>query len=164
VRLSKKFAALAITAAVALTGTAALAYWTTSGSGEGSADAAAGQVDNLGFVTDPIADMYPGDDSQSLSVAVTNNHATQNAYVTSVKAYLTVEPAVVGGVCGAGDFLLNGSPAPGTAALAATLTWSAQDLDPAETADATGTIQFNNLGSNQDDCKSAAVTLHYIAS
>jgi hypothetical protein len=37
VRLSKKFAAIAITATVALTGTAALAYWTNNGSGGGSA-------------------------------------------------------------------------------------------------------------------------------
>ncbi|HEY3240428.1 MAG TPA: hypothetical protein VGL92_12730 [Acidimicrobiia bacterium] len=163
-RLSKKFAAIAITAGVALTATAAFAYWTTSGSGTGSAAAADGQIDNLSFVTDAITDMFPGDSEQTLRVAVTND-STQSAYVASVKAYLTVVPALSTDVCGAGDFLLNGDAAPGAEADAVSLTWTAQDLAPTTgTDDATGTIQFNNLGTNQDGCKGAAVTLNYLAS
>ena len=162
-RLSKKLAIAAV-ATVAAVGAAssAFAYWTTSGSGTGSASAASGQVDHLGFTTASISDMFPGDSSQSLTVTVTND-ATQNAYVASVKAYLTVVP--VSGSCAAGNFKLNGSAAPGDADHAASLTWLGQDLAKSGGHDdATGSIQFNNLSSNQDGCKGAAVTLNYLAS
>jgi hypothetical protein len=103
--------------------------------------------------------MYPGDASQDLTVTVTNTSG-ESAYVAGVKAYVTTNKSG----CTGADFLLNGAAAPSTALDAVALTWSAQDLVATGHDDATGTIQFNNTGDNQDACKSAAVTIHYLAS
>lgn len=164
--MRKKLAAIAIVAVVGLAGTAAFAYWTTSGFGSGSADAAPGQINNLKFDTTELNAMFPGDSSQTLTVKVTNT-ATQNAYVASVKAYLEVTKATgaPAGACDPSDFRLNSNPAPGLLDTHATLTWTPVDLAPNGFANATGTIQFNNkAGVNQDGCKDASVTLHYLAS
>jgi hypothetical protein len=152
--------------AVVAGGTAALlgvgvafAYWTTSGSGEGSAATTAGVVDQLSFDQAAVADMYPGDSSQPLTVTVTND-ASESAYVTTVKAYITTDKSG----CTGADFLLGGAAAPSTAGTAVALVWTAQDLIAGGSDEATSTIQFNNTGANQDACKEAVVTINYVAS
>jgi hypothetical protein len=160
VRFSKKFAAISIVAASALVAGGAFAYWTSTGSGTGSAATTAGVNGNLGFATDALTAMYPGDSAQTFQVTVTNNELAggQNSYVAGVKAHITTDK--VG--CTGADFLLNGTPAPSTLATAAVLSWTPVDLAPQASQD-TGnvTIQFNNTASNQNACKSAAVTLNY---
>lgn len=139
----------------------AYAYWTTTGSGTGTGATTAGVTDTLSFTQDALADMYPGDSSKPLSVTIENTHADQKVYVTTVKAYLTV---VGSGTCAANDFMLGGAAAPGDLANAVTMTWTAQELDPGESDEATSTIQFNNKATDQDGCKAATVTVHYDAS
>lgn len=156
---SKKIAAVVI-GAVALTGTGvAYAYWTTSGSGTGSGTTTAGVKDQLGFTQSTLTAMFPGDTAQTLTVTVKNN-STESAYVTAVKAYITTNKSG----CTGADFLLGGAAAPSTAAGATALTWTAKDLAAGASQDATSTIQFNNTSSGQDACKSAAVTINYVAS
>jgi hypothetical protein len=56
-------------------------------------------------------------------------------------------------------------PAPVDAASAVSLNVTPIDLVPADTTTKTFTMQFNNKSAtNQDACKNAAVTIHYIAS
>ena len=69
-RLNKKLAAVAITATVALTASAAFAYWTTTGAGDGSVTAASsngtlvlhGIIGDGATVSPPVAGHapYPG--------------------------------------------------------------------------------------------------------
>lgn len=161
-KFSKKqyLAAGAAAAIVVAGGGAAYAYWTTSGSGTGTGSTTAGVTNQLSFVQTPISAMYPGDSQQNLSVTVTNTSG-ENAYVTSVKAYITTDKTG----CTGADFLLGGNAAPSTAATAVALTWTAQDLAKSTGNDvATSTIQFYDTGANQDACKSAAVTINYVAS
>jgi hypothetical protein len=158
-RNKKKLAALATGALVLGSAGVAYAYWTTTGTGTGAGTTSAGVVDMVGFDQDALNPMYPGDSSQPLSVTVSND-STESAYIAVVKAYITTNKAG----CTGADFLLDGVAAPSTAAAAAELAWTAQDLGAGLADDATGTIQFNNTGGNQDACKSAAVTIHYLAS
>jgi hypothetical protein len=155
--LKKKMIAGAAVAALALgVGGTAFAYWTSTGSGSGSAATTAGSSD-LTYSQNTLTAMYPGDSSQALTVTVTNNSLTQNEHVGGVAAYITTDQAG----CTGADFLLDGVAAPSTLATAHALSFTATDLAPGTTADATGTIQFNNTAGNQDVCKSAAVTLNY---
>lgn len=145
--------------AVATAGTA-YAYWTTSGSGTGSGATTAGTVDALSFTQTGLTAMYPGDASQPLTVSVRNTSTTESAYVSTVKAFITTDQTG----CTGADFLLGGTPAPVDAADARALTWTPADLVAGSAADASSTVQFNNTTGNQDACKGAVVTVHYLAS
>jgi hypothetical protein len=154
---SKK--ALAVVTAVALLagGGTAFAYWTTTGTGAGTAATTAGTLNNLTFTQSTVNAMYPGDSSQALTVGVKNT-GTESTYVTTVKAYITTDKSG----CTGADFKIAGV-ATGTALAPTGLTWTAADLAANGTADATSTIQFNNTTANQDACKTATVTVHYVA-
>jgi hypothetical protein len=163
----QKLTIAGVTAAVLSTSGVAFAYWSTSGSGSGAGSTSAGTANSLSFTQNPVgvadtsvdlAPMFPGDTAQNLSVRVRNT-SSESAYVSTVKAYITTDKSG----CTGADFLLGGSPAPSTAATAAGLTWSAQDLAAGAADNATSTVGFNNTGSLQDACKGAAVTLHYVA-
>ena len=173
-RKNHKRAAVLATGALVLGSTGvAYAYWTTTGSGTGVGSTMSGDVDTpsaLTFDQDSINAMYPGDSPQALTVTVTNGD-TESYYVSSVKAYITTDK---GTSCTGADFLLGGDPtadpavpgsaAPSTAATATPLTWSATELSGGGgNADATSYVQFNDTGANQDGCKGATVTIHYIA-
>jgi len=156
----KRVAAIgALTAATLVGGGMAYGYWTTTGTGTGSADVAAGQINNLSFVQDPLTDMHPGDSAQTLKVTVTNADA-QSAYVTSVGAYITTDTAD----CDGDDFLINGVST-GVAGSPTPLTWAPGDLaSGGSQANGADTVQFNNKSAtNQDVCKEAAVTINYVA-
>jgi hypothetical protein len=168
--LSKKSKALVAGAAIAgLAGTGvAYAYWTTSGSGSGTGSTTAGTVDKLTFTQNPAGDpdtsvalaaMYPGDSAQTLTVRVRNT-STESAYVAHVQAYITTDKSG----CTAADFKLGGVPSAAVdASTAKALSWTAADLAAGAAANATSSVQFNNTGDNQDACKGATVTLHYLA-
>lgn len=157
---NKKKAAAAGTILALIGGGAAYAYWTTSGSGTGAGSTTAGQTGNLTFTQDALTAMYPGDTPQTLKVKV-KNVSSENAYVSTVKAFITTDKQG----CTGADYLLGGTAAPSAAEGARALTWTAQDLAKTDgNADATSTIQFNNTGANQDACKGAKVTVNYIAS
>lgn len=154
-----------VAAAVIAAGTGtALAYWSTTGSGTGSATTTSGVSNSLAFTTSTINAMYPGDSAQNFKVTVQNTDANQSEYVTSVKAYLTVTPTS-GNTCDATNYLLDGHSDTSVSA-PVTLAWTAQELAKGASAstDSTDTIQFHNTTSNQDGCKDAAVTINYVAS
>ena len=169
-RNKKKIAALATGALVLGSAGVAYSYWTTTGSGSDTGTTTAGASDTLNFDHDALTPMYPGDAPQPLTVAVSNDKSapTQSVYVTTVEAYVTTDKDG----CDGTDFFLTDGSAGAVGSTSSetspvTLTWEAQDLAVDETRDATGTIQFNNKSgenANQDACKGATVTIHYLAS
>jgi hypothetical protein len=145
---------------LALSGVA-YAYWTTGGSGTGSGSTAAGAANQLSVAGDVANAMFPGDNPQTVTATVTNN-GTENYRVQTLSAYVTTDK---GSDCTGDNYLINGNPAPSTSGTAVDLSITAKDLAPSGTQTKTFTMQFNNkAATNQDLCKSAAVTIHYIAS
>lgn len=158
-KLSKKTTAIIAGSALVLgTGGVAYAYWSTTGTGSGTATTTAGVAGQLTFAQTAITPMYPGDAEQVLTVAVTNT-ANESAYVSGVKAFITTDQPG----CTGADFLLGGTSGHSDLATAKPMTWSAVDLGADSSANATSTVQFNNTAANQDDCKSADVTINYVA-
>lgn len=157
--LPMKKKAVAILAGGLLIATAggAYAYWTTSGTGTGTAATSAGTA-NLTFTQTALATaMFPGDSPQTLTVKVTNA-ATNSAYVAGVGAYITT--GNLG--CTGADYKIGGF-SNGTVGAPTPLTWTAADLIAGGFANATSTIQFNNTTGDQSACKSAVVTVNYVA-
>lgn len=161
-KLNKRIAVAAGTAAMMVAAGVAFAYWTTTATGSGTGATTAGVTETLSFIQDPLTAMYPGDSSQPLVVAIANTDLLEKVYVTTVKAYITTNKPG----CDGTDFNLKGSTTSVSPATAVALTWAAQELDAlsAETDDAIGTVKFNNKATDQDACKSAVVTIHYLAS
>ena len=157
---SKKKTAAVVTAGVLGLATAggAYAYWTTNGGGTGTASTSAGS-ENVFLVTGGVANaMFPGDSAQNATATIKNT-ASENYRIQSVTAYVTTNKDG----CTGSDYKLNGTAAPSTAVTAVSLGVSPVDLAPAATTTVDFTLQFNNKAANQDACKGADVTLHYIA-
>lgn len=136
---------------------AAFAYWSTTGSGTGTAATAAGTANLVIAQTAAPTNLAPGVPASTISGTVTNN-ATNAAFVTTVTVAITSVTKATGapaGTCDATDYTLTG------AAMAVGV-----NIAPGASAPFTGaTLGFNNKASaNQDGCKGATVTLGYTAS
>jgi hypothetical protein len=144
--------AVITTALVVVGGGAAYAFWTTSGSGTGSA--ATGSTVPITVVqTSTLNPMFPGDTAQTL----TGNFDNPNAGPVHVASVTVSISSVTGGAgaCDATDYTLTG----------ATMTVNADVPSGNGQGAWTGaTLQFNNKASNQDGCKGATVNLAYTAS
>jgi hypothetical protein len=144
-------------------GTAAYAYWTTGGTGSGTA--AAGTSSAITVTGTSASTLYPGTTSTVSFTAAnpgTTDQSISTIHLVSVQAYPTANDRTAGtnvitgcgGVAGAGhDFAMpdvtvnpttDGNIAHGATAQALT---------------ATGTLTMNNLGTNQDSCKNAFLAL-----
>jgi hypothetical protein len=133
---------------------AAFAYWTTSGSGDGTASA--GDVAGITVnQTSTLDAMYPGDSAQTLSGDFDNGNDGP-VYVGTVTASIdSVDTAVgVTGTCDASDFTLEH----------AVMTVNAEvPHGSSQGAWSGATIHFNDkTTTNQDACKGATVNLHYV--
>jgi hypothetical protein len=159
----KRAAAIgAVTAATLVGGTVAFAYWTTTGTGTGSA--------TVGSTTDfTIVDqdttggpLSPGGPSQT-AVFKVRNPGTGHQYATQVVVSVANPDGTAWSAagCTAADFILNGED-PGDPA---TVTVG-EDLGPAtNSAERSVTIQmWNNPGAAQNGCKGVTVPLHYAVS
>lgn len=157
-RLSKKVAALVSGAAivVASSGGVAFAYWSTTGSGTGTATTSSGAANLAVLQTSTISNMYPGDAPQSIAGSVTNN-AANSAFVQKVVVSVSSVTQAAGatGTCDASDYALT------TPEMTV-----GKDIAAGKSESFSGaSIQFNNKsGSNQDGCKGATVNLAYNAS
>jgi hypothetical protein len=157
----KKLAALA--AVVAVGGGTAYAFWTTSGTGSGTASA--GTSSAITIAGTSASTLYPGTTSTVSFTAAnpgTGNQSISTIHLVSVQAYPTANDRTAatnvitacGGVAGAGhDFAMpdvtvnpatDGDIAHGATAQALT---------------ATGTLTMNDLSTNQDTCKGAFLAL-----
>jgi len=151
---SKK--ALVGAAIVGLVGSgAAYAYWTISGAGTGSATTGTNVAITVNQ-TSSIAGLYPGQAAQTLAGDFTNPNAGPT-YVAAVTATgYTIDAAHVSAGClvTGGHYTLGGA-APVTASVPAGTNVGAW----------TGlSIVMNNLGTNQDFCKGATLTITYASS
>lgn len=154
---TKVASVLAVTAVIALGGTAAMAYWTTTGSGTGSG--AAGTTQTLTVLqTTSVTGLYPG----GPSVALSGNFYNPNpgpAHVTTVTAgTITATKATdaPAGSCAGSDFQIigTGTVADSSVPSSATATdyqgsWSGLS------------ISMVNASTNQDGCKGATLSIAY---
>lgn len=158
-KMTKKNKIAAVCAAAVLTsvgGGVAFAYWTTTGSGDGSATT--GTNDAITVVqTSTVTGLQPGGTAQTLRGNF-NNLNTSPVYVTDVVASIASVAKATGapdGTCDASDFSLVGA----TMAVG-------HEVASGEGVDGWGgaTIAFNNkTGANQDGCKGATVNLAYVS-
>ena len=154
-KLTKK--TLVVSAALMLMGTGgvAFAYWTNSGSGTGTATTGT----NTAVVvnqTSSITGLYPGQSAQTLAGNFDNPNAGAT-YVTAVTATgYTIDGthATAGCTVAQGNYTLGGtSNTPGSVPSGSAVgAWSGL------------TITMNNLGTNQDACNGAIVTITYASS
>jgi hypothetical protein len=159
----KRLAAVAGGTAIVMAGAGiGYAYWTTSGTGNGSATTADGNATAFSVAGGAASDMFPGDEAQTVTATVTNV-GDESYKLQTLSAYLTIdEPHATAG-CSASDYLLNGVDAPGTAGMAANLHVAPTELAKRATTEKTFTLQFHDKSTEQDSCKGASVTVNYIA-
>lgn len=159
-RRSKKILAIGATttAAVLIGGGVAVAYWTTTGSGSGTATA--GNVAALTVAQDgpAVTGLFPGGPSSTRGLTVTNPGASD----VLVSAF-TATPASVAPVVSA-----PGDPAcvAGTdfTAAAASITPTTVPAGGSVTFPAAVTIAMAETGVNQDACKGVTLTVDYTVS
>jgi len=151
----KKIALLAAGVVVVGSSGAAYAYWTNSGSGTGTAVTGTNSAVTV-VQTSSISGMYPGEGTRALSGNFNNPNAG-NTYVTAVTATgyaIDATHVTAGCTVAQGNYTLGGtSNTPGDVAAGNGVgSWSGL------------TVQMNNLGTNQDACKGATVTITYASS
>jgi hypothetical protein len=138
------FGVIAVAAVAAVGG---YAFWTTGGTGTGSATTGT----TAGIVvkqTSTVTGLYPGGPAQPLSGNFDNGNASA-VHVASVSGSVT-GTSVVG--CNAADFVVTGSPAA-----------NVQDV-PSGTAQGAWSglsVSMTETGVNQDLCKNATLTITY---
>lgn len=143
---------------------AAYAYFTSTGSGAGTATvgtAANWQVD----VTVGTDLLYPGYGSADITVDVTNM-GSGNQLLDQLVATVDAPTYTAGPSCTADDFALSGGSWVITnGGKTATLSGINADLDPSDVyTDASLSVSMNNLPQNQNDCQGATVNLSFDAS
>jgi hypothetical protein len=170
---TKKVMTVVLAGAIVLGGAgAALAYFTSSGSGTGTTSVGIA-ASNLSITdnSSSLTPLLPGSPAQDVTVTVTNESTTQSAYVNGLTAYVTVteDPTYASlnsYVCSSADFLLDGVAGSTSGTPVTIAGWTAQDLasngGSASTVPTDNTIQFNDLANtNQDTCQDATVTINY---
>ena len=134
-------------------GGAAYAYWTTSGSGTGSAST--GTTSAVGVVQDSTpTGMYPGGPAGSLNGHFTSTNAS-NVNIGSVTAVVS---SVTNGSadsskpsCVPADYVISGASGSYTVPTGTSTPWTGL------------TIALTNSAFNQDNCKSATAIITYTA-
>lgn len=179
IKSKKGLALLAVLAIVAISAVGAYAYFTSTGTGSGTAST--GTSANFTVAQDafsvsyPAVTLYPGVNSQPLQGTVTNpgaGHQQLNTITASIQAP-TLAPLASGpNACTAADYALSGAGwAVAANGLSAVKTVN-QDLAPAGVYNFSGlsvsmlnradTVAGDGSG-NQDKCKNATVNLKYDA-
>lgn len=165
-------------ATLAMSGVA-YAYWTTSGSGTGSATTSSGSAAQLKVhqTSAPTANqLAPGQPGSTLAGTVENLTASPNGVSYALKAVkidldVTKASGAASGTCDANDYKIvspNQQAAYSVTAGVGTVTTnikadgSAYELTAGQDAAGwTSTLSFVNSAANQDQCKGATVNLTY---
>lgn len=145
---------LAGIATIAITGGSAIAYWTTSGSGTGSAavgSSTAVTVTQLGTITA----LTPGSTPQAINFKITNALATPQT-IGAVSIALTVPAGSNASLpnCTVGDFTLVQPTV-----IDADLVSGDTNFTPSGAS-----LALKNTGFNQDNCKNATIGITFTAS
>ena len=153
---TKKTVAVAAGALLLVSGAgAAYAYWTNSGAGSGTAETGTNAAVTVNQ-TSVITGMYPGGPAQTLAGNFNNPNAGAT-HVTAVTATgYTIDATSVAAGCtvAGGNYSLGGTAPVGADVPAGNATGAWTGLN----------ITMNNLGTNQDFCKGATVTILYASS
>jgi hypothetical protein len=141
---------------------AAYAFWTSGGSGTGSAST--GDTTAVTVVqTSVVSDLRPGGSPQELSGDFTNPVANGPVFVTDVTVSIgdvTKAEGAASGVCDASDYVLTNPVMDVNQTIPTGVAQGAWGVP-----DDVATIQFqNDPTTNQDQCKGATVTLDYVSS
>ena len=146
----KRAAAIATGAALTfIVGGVAFAYWSTTGSGTGSAATGTVVGVTIQATSAPVTGLYPGGPAQNVSGNFDNPN-DGSVYIKQVT--VAVDPAWSAGTtlpCTAADFTVT-QPSANNAEIA---------KGAGVGAWGTATIKMNNLSTNQDSCKSVTVPL-----
>jgi hypothetical protein len=155
-RFSRKQKIVAATAAMLVVGGGtAFAYWTTGGSGTGTATTGTSSNIVVNQVS-TITGLAPGVAAQTLSGNFTNTTNGGPVYITSVTVSIASVTPVGAGTCDASDYTLTGAIMPVGAEV---------PVGTGVGAWTGATLAFNNKPAvNQDACKGATVNLAYSAS
>jgi hypothetical protein len=164
---SKKSIALLATLAVAvIAAVGAYAYFTTTGSGSGTATV--GTSSNLVLAGTASATLYPGTSSPVSFTALNNSSGHQQLgtiYLASVQAYPTAQDRTDGTnvISGCGSVDAGNVANAGASDFYMADVASNQDFGPGASPQAVtagGTLVMNNLSSSQDPCKNAFLKLN----
>lgn len=139
--------ALSVIAALVVAG-GAVAYWTASGTGQGTATVGTTSGVTIGGVALPTT-LYPGG-STPVNFTITNLSASTGVTIAQVVAdtsFGTNGITNLPGGCDPADFSFANLAGPWTIAASGNVS-------------ASGTLSFANTSSNQDACKSATPVLH----
>lgn len=153
-RKKRAIAAVAAIAIVGVGGALAYGFWSSTGTGTGSATTGTSSVFTVAGSAPTGGPLSPGGPTETVPFIVTNTGSgTQN--LTSVLVSVAgptggAWTSVVG--CSTLDYTV-GTPV---------IAYGA--IGPAGTASGTVTLTMNNLGTNQDGCKGATVPLYFVAS
>ncbi|MET0234549.1 MAG: hypothetical protein ABW224_07910 [Kibdelosporangium sp.] len=131
----------------------AFAYWTSSGTGAGTADTGESTAFTITAGT-PVGTITPGGPGQAVGFTVTNPSTTAQ-YLTAVTATLA-EPDGTAWVPPAGCLIADYTVTMTTAA-------PAGDIAAAGFVDGLVTVTLTNTGVNQDACQGEAVPLYFAA-
>lgn len=154
-RTHKRLAGLAVAVAVvAIGGGIAFAYWSSSGTGTGSAATGTSANFTVTSTAPTGGPLSPGGPAETVGFSV-NNTGTGSQKLTAVVASVagptgTTWNAVAG--CSSADYTV-GTP---------TITYG--NIAGGGSLAGTVTVTMNNLATNQDACKNAAVPLYFAAS
>jgi len=145
-RFTKK-KTVVIAAALVLTGGAAFAYWTNSGSGSGTATTGTNVAVTVNQTNAAVTGLFPGGPAGALSGDFTNPNSG---------------PVAIGVVTAEVTATDDGGCLPEWYEIVGTATPTSQTI-PAGTGGAwTGlSVQLNNEAVNQDACKNAVITISY---
>jgi hypothetical protein len=150
----RKITAAAIVAFLAVAG-GAFAYWTTSGSGPGSAttgSSSAVTVTQIGTITG----LVPGGAAQAVNFSITNPKSTKQ-YIASVAYSISSITNITGGApatgCTAADFTLVQPSAINTDLAAGATSFSPSGA----------TLAMIDSATNQDGCQNVTVNLAFAA-
>jgi len=157
-KFTRKTVAVTLATAVLLSGAgAAFAYWTNIGSGSGAATTGTTTGSITVNQTTVVPGLYPGMSTPITLAGTFTNTNTGPIHVAAVTATgYTIDGAHVTAGCTVvqGNYTLGGTATVGVDVPNGTNVGSWTGL----------TISMNNLGTNQDACKGATLTITYASS
>jgi len=144
----KKYLVAGTAVAVIASGGAAFAYWTSNGSGDGSATTGTDTPWAVTVADVDLDNLTPAGPSDTVTFAIKNDGSGVQHLSSAVASVTgTSDPG-----CTAADFSVS------------TTTVSAQDVAAGATVNGSFTVQMIDTGVNQDDCKGVTVDLEVAAS
>jgi hypothetical protein len=132
----------------------AFAYWTSTGTGDGTATTGASEVFTIATET-AEGTIAPGNAGQTVVFTVTNP-AEGSQYLAGVTVTMADAAGVAWvptGECALADY---------TATITTPPTYG--EIAPTGTLTGTATVTLANTAVNQDDCQGQTVPLHFVAS